>query len=313
MIDKQSRLDIAEYFSIGALFFGLVTTAITKQLLYSLTPLAFSLLFNNLNLQKYKKQSNLSLEQSQQIENLHHDLINFSDDYKYQKLELESLIKEAKEQEIKLNRASERYIDKTEISSVLNQLGNLETSKVEFERKIQVNIQTIESRIKKIENSESEFNSGYQSSIGQSTTLTGLTQYYPLQGLTQKLIKEGKNCQDIKYSQRIEGNKILNESILKYVQKVAKHSQYLSEVVITYYNDHECSRQEAEQLSAELNQLAMEISMIRSIYDLRLMYKVINLFTHQISQFQHRKSKYRWNNSMREKMLNVLNDCLAKI
>ena len=53
--------------------------------------------------------------------------------------------------------------------------------------------------------------------------------------------------------------------------------------------------------------------MIRSIYDLRLMYKVVTLFTHQISRFQHRKSKNRWNNSMREKMLNVLNDCLAKI
>ena len=95
-----------------------------------------------------------------------------------------------------------------------------------MERKTQVNIQTIESRIRKIESSELEFNSGYQSSIGQSSTLTGLIQYYPLQGLTQKLIKEGKNCQDIKYSQKVEGNKILNESITKYVQKVVKHSQY---------------------------------------------------------------------------------------
>lgn len=313
MIDKQNRLDIAEYFSIGALFFGLVTTAITKQLLYSLTPLAFSLLFNNINLQRYKKQSNLSLEQNQQIDKLHHDLINFSDDYKYQKLELESLIKEAKEREIEFNRVINQYINKTEISSVLSQLGNLETSKVEFEGKIQTSIQTIESRLKKIENYEIELNSGYQSSIGQSSTLKGLTQYYPLTGLTQRLITEIKNCQDIKYSQKIEGNKILTEGTLKYVQKVVKHSQWLSEIVITYHNDHECSRQEAEQLSPELNQLAMELSMVRSVYDLRIMYKVVTLFTHQISRFQHRKSKYRWNNSMREKMLNVLNDCLSKI
>lgn len=313
MINKQSKLDLAEYFSIGALFFGLITTAITKQLLYSLTPLAFSLFFNNINLQRYKKQSNLSLEQSQQIDKLYHDLINFGEDYKYQKLELESLIKEVKERETNFEQKINQHIDRSSNSSILNRLSSLEYSKLELERKVQASIQTTESRIKKIENYESEFNSGYQSSIGQSSTLTGLTQYYSLQGLTQKLIKEGKNCQDIKYSQKIEGNKILNESILKYVQKVAKHSQYLSEVVITYHKDHECSRQEAEQLGAELNQLAMEISMIRSICDLRLMYKVITLFTYQISRFQHRKSKYRWNNSIREKMLNVLNDCLSKI
>ena len=84
-------------------------------------------------------------------------------------------------------------------------------------------------------------------------------------------------------------------------------------IVITFHNDHQCSRQEAEQLSPELNQLAMEISMIRSVYDLRIMYKVVTLFTHQISRFQHRKSKYRWNRSMREKMVNVLSDCLSKI
>ena len=106
---------------------------------------------------------------------------------------------------------------------------------------------------------------------------------------------------------------MLTESNLQYVQKVAKHSHYLAEMVITYYKNHQCSRQEAEQLSLELNQLAMEISLIRSVYDLRIMYKVVTLFTHQISRFQHRKSKYRWNKSMREKMVNVLNDCLSKI
>ena len=93
MLERQSRLDLAEYFSIGALLFGIITTAITKQLLYSLTPLAFTLFFNTVNLQKYKKQSRLSLEQNQKINNIYHDLITFSEDYKYQKLELEALVK----------------------------------------------------------------------------------------------------------------------------------------------------------------------------------------------------------------------------
>ena len=51
---------------------------------------------------------------------------------KYQKLELESLIKEAKERERKLNETMNHCIDKIQISSVLNQLSDLESSKLEF-------------------------------------------------------------------------------------------------------------------------------------------------------------------------------------
>lgn len=130
-----------------------------------------------------------------------------------------------------------------------------------------------------------------------------------MQGLTQKLIKEVKSNKDIQYLGAREGNNFLAENNLQYIKKVAKHSQYLSEKVINNHNDRGCSRQEAELLSAELNQLSLEISMIRSVFDLKVMYKVVLLFTHQISRFKHRESKYCWNPSMREKMLNVLNDC----
>ncbi len=68
-----------------------------------------------------------------------------------------------------------------------------------------------------------------------------------------------------------------------------KHCQYLSEIVTTYYKDHECSLKEAEKLEVELNQLGIELSMIRSVFDLRIMQKVVTLFTHQISRFKHRK------------------------
>ena len=158
-----------------------------------------------------------------------------------------------------------------------------------------------------------EFHNSNCSLLGRANTLTGLTQYYPLQGLTQRLIREAKNSKDIQHLQKTEYKNKLSESTIKYIQKIAKQSNYLAEIVIEYHKDHGCSRQEADTLSAELNYLAIELSMIRSAFDLTIMYKVIALFLHQISRFQHKKSKYRWNNSMREKMLNVLNDCLAKL
>jgi hypothetical protein len=199
--------------------------------------------------------------------------------------------------------------DNAQTSHLSNRIEYLESSKLELEQKIQTNLQAMETRIKNLENTEHSFNNSYPSSISESSTLTGLTQYYLLQGLTERLIKEVQSSKDIQYLQKIEGNRMLAQKNLKYVQNVAKHSQWLSEIVITYHNDHGCSRQEAEQLSAELNQLALKILMIRSVFDLKVMYGVVLLFTHQISRFKHRKSKYCWNYSMREKMLNILNDC----
>lgn len=151
------------------------------------------------------------------------------------------------------------------------------------------------------------------SAIGESTNLLSLTQYYPLSGLRQKLIEEAKNSNDIKYFKETGCYKTLSDSVLKDVQKTVKHSQYLAETVINYHRDHGCSRKEAEFLSIELNQLSIDLSMIRSAIDLRIMYNVVTLFTFQISRFKHRKTKYCWDKSMREKMSNVLSDCLCKI
>ena len=118
---------------------------------------------------------------------------------------------------------------------------------------------------------------------------------------------------DIQHLRKNKYKDKLSENTIKYIQKTAKHSNYLAQIAREDRNDHGCSREEANILSAELNQLGIELSMIRSAFDLTIMYKVATLFRHQISRFQHKKSKYHWNNSMREKMLNVLNDCLAKL
>lgn len=67
MLKTNSWIELAEYSSLGGLVFGIITTAITKQLLYSFTPLTFALFLNSLSLQKYKTQLK---EQNQQISNI---------------------------------------------------------------------------------------------------------------------------------------------------------------------------------------------------------------------------------------------------
>ena len=317
-MSKTSKLlEIAEYSSFGSLVFGAITTAITKQVLYSVTPVAVTFFFSSLNNQRYKKKftkqnqeiQNLFEEESKKNNDLLQDLIAFSDEYKYQKLELESLIKKAQVQTKQLKEKIDGDLNSSVLDSIVNRLNNLELSNSKIEQKIDSNIQVNERAYK----NSVELNNENHNYMQQSSGLAGLTQYYPLNDLTQKLIHEAKISREFQHYRNTQSNTELSEGTLKYIQKIAKHSQCLAGTVIDYHNDHKCSKKEANILSLELNKLAIEISMIRSNWDLMVMYKAVTLFTYQISRFQHKKQKYRWNNSMREKMLNVFNDCLAKL
>ncbi|MGI0482956.1 hypothetical protein ACN4EE_19500 [Geminocystis sp. CENA526] len=148
--------------------------------------------------------------------------------------------------------------------------------------------------------------------VEKSGTLTGLTEYYPLKGLTSRLISEVENSKDFKNFQSIKTNDKISKNSIRLIQETSQHSQYLSEVVITYYRDHNCSSSEADLLSVELKQLAISLSMIYTVHDLRKFYIVVTLFTHQISRFRHRERKYRWDYLIRKNMLDKLNDCLSE-
>ncbi len=146
----------------------------------------------------------------------------------------------------------------------------------------------------------------------ESGILTGLTEYYPLKGLTSRLITEVEKSKDFKNFQSIKTNDKISNHSIRLIQETSQHSQYLSEVVITYYRDHNCPSHEADLLSTELKQLAISLSMIYTVHDLKKFYIVVTLFTHQISRFRHRERKYRWDYLMRKNMLDKLNNCLSE-
>lgn len=64
------------------------------------------------------------------------DLINGNNNYKYQKLELEELIKKAKKQEIEFEHKINQYLTQTNFNSILNKLNNLESLKSHIEQEI---------------------------------------------------------------------------------------------------------------------------------------------------------------------------------
>ena len=231
------------------------------------------------------------------------------------KTEIERLIKVLEQYKEKFSFINSNFSDLVSVlKQQVKQLNNVHSSNLELDKTLKTNLSAFEYRLIELENHKKKQPDQHPiSAIGESTDLVGLTQYYSLLGLHRRLTKEAKDSKYIKYFQEADCNKILSNNILKDVQKTAKHSQYLAEKIIDYHKDHKCSREDAELLSAELNKLSMTLSMIRSTFDLRIMHGVVTLFTYQISRFKHQDPKYRWDKSMREKISNVLNDCISQI
>lgn len=460
MKKKYNWLELAEFFSIGAFFFGVISTAITKEILFSLIPLIFVIFFNIINRQRHSYQKDKILEQQQQIQDLQQQLVSLTDEYKTQNLGVENLIDDVNKQRLKLEKVIEdankqrllaenknkEYIDKireevkkeilelenktneylanTDIDSLLTQLNNLQShgdklsnyvdselnkfrqsldnlqSKSNQYLQIKTIIDSLESRIENIENikveetkqqilergnksnqdlenseinsllaelnnlkleqnkisnyvesaldnfkesladlqrqnnqfsqiettiknleilfkqrekdenkdeddSESDFNNNYQSSVGESSNFKGLTEFYPLQGLTEKLINEIKNSDYIEDSEDDKSKKLDNYA-MESLKTTADSCENLARIVTRYYYDNQCRQEEAHQLDFELRQLASILRQCNSVYDLELIYQVIELFTFQISRFKHNKTYYCWDNLMRKNIISKL-------
>jgi hypothetical protein len=90
------------------------------------------------------------------------------------------------------------------------------------------------------------------------------------------------------------------------IQNAAKHDQYMAEVVNYYHHDHGCSQEQAQEISCQFRALAVKISQIDSLYDLKIIYQVVTVFTQQLSTFKHRERKYSWEREIRKGFLDPL-------
>lgn len=95
------------------------------------------------------------------------------------------------------------------------------------------------------------------------------------------------------------------------IQEVAKHAQWLAQMVVFYHRDHGLTEAQAHELARQLRLLSIQITNVETLHDLKLVYAVATMFTDAISIFKHSKLEYRIECSIREKMLNRLNTCIA--
>jgi hypothetical protein len=95
------------------------------------------------------------------------------------------------------------------------------------------------------------------------------------------------------------------------LQNAAKHSQWLAEAINYYHQDHGATKEQGEQISRELRLLAVKISKLASLDELKVVYEAATLFTDKLSRFRHREHKYSLEHEIRHGILNPLNDCIA--
>jgi hypothetical protein len=154
----------------------------------------------------------------------------------------------------------------------------------------------------------------------------------PIAGLLETVFKEIHTENQRKHEQSIKELDIINNSQLRdnYVQQLlldkflapienaqrqlqntAKHSQFMAEAVNHYYKDHQLSKEEAQKIAQQFRFLAIQISHIDSLYDLKVAYRATTLFAQYISKFQHRERQYSLEHGIRKGILDPLNDCIA--
>lgn len=95
------------------------------------------------------------------------------------------------------------------------------------------------------------------------------------------------------------------------IQNTAKHAQWLAEIVLFHYGDHGLTKEQAYELSKQLKLLAIQITHVDSLHDLKFVYAVITIFSDRISVFRHKKREYCIGYNIREKILNKLNTCIT--
>ena len=95
------------------------------------------------------------------------------------------------------------------------------------------------------------------------------------------------------------------------IQSAAKHSQYLAECINYHYKDHHLTPQQAKDVCQQFRLLAVKLSQIDSLYDLKLIYKATTIFAHRMANFAHRERQYSMEHEIRKGILDRLGTCIA--
>lgn len=95
------------------------------------------------------------------------------------------------------------------------------------------------------------------------------------------------------------------------IQNTAKHLQYLAPLIVLHHQDHGLTEEQSYELASQLQQLAILITNIDTLHELKFAYAVTTLMTSKIYKFRHRDFKFSIGESIRKGVIEPLNTCIA--
>lgn len=95
------------------------------------------------------------------------------------------------------------------------------------------------------------------------------------------------------------------------IQNRAKHAQWLAHMITAQYKSHGLTKEQSTELAQQFRMLAIQITNIDTLHDLRFTYAVITMFVDRIALFKHKNFEESLEFSIRKKILNPFNTCIA--
>ncbi len=130
--------------------------------------------------------------------------------------------------------------------------------------------------------------------------------------LKELQIIESSNLKD-EYTKQLLLDRILYpiEKAQHDIQNAAKHAQWVAEIISSHYKDHGLNQEQAQALSTQLRLLAVQITHVDSLHDLKFVYAIVTMFNDKVSVFKHAKREYCIHHTIRHGILDKLNTCIA--
>lgn len=130
-------------------------------------------------------------------------------------------------------------------------------------------------------------------------------------------LKELTMLADIEYRDQAIAEMLLDKLLIPdaairvRLQNTAKHVQFLAEELPYKASEHNLTEAHAQEVCTHLRYLTKLLSDIDSLYRLRVVYAAALFFVDVISEFRHHERQHSIQHSLRQNVLEPLNDCIA--
>lgn len=96
------------------------------------------------------------------------------------------------------------------------------------------------------------------------------------------------------------------------LQNMAMSAQDLAESICYYHGHHNATLEQAREIAQEARQLAIKLTRVESLDELKDLYEALTIFAHDMGEFRHHERKYSIERHIRRRILDPLNTVIGE-